>query len=447
MSTAPPAANSFEVLRREVRERLAETSLDREDDRDAIRDLITDVVTTYQRGAAAGLGGLQLRDPAHMVERLDRSVLGWGPLEQFVAVIGAEAAPVEVEIRGADVTWQDHRGRWHTSNEPTTEAELRAVIDRLLADVGRALTEAHPTISTQVLERRVRLTASTPPVSDQLEASLRFYRIRWESLHDLAAWDTLSPAAANWLWAVMRHPSTGVLVSGRPMSGKTTLLNALLRAVPASHKVCCCEDTRELQAPLMHISYRQTRPRSGLSDDETEITLRDLVALALRSSPKRIVVGEVRGGEAAELTRAANAGAAVLCSLHSNSAQDALDALVNAALLGDHLMPAEFVRANFARSLHVVVHMDSEDVELRGGDVDRPVRRQVMEIVAVSPMQGSDTRFSVIPIFKRRALGAPLLPTGEPLPEQLETWINEVLHPDNTTAQAVLAGHEVMRQP
>jgi pilus assembly protein CpaF len=447
MTVAAPAVNSFEALRRLVRERLAETSLDREADRDAIRDLIREIVDNYQRDASAGVGGRQLRDPTNMVERLDRSVLGWGPLEQFITVIGGESAPVEVEIRGPDVTWLDHRGRWHTSGEPTSEAELRAVVDRLLADVGRSLTEAHPTISIQVLDRRVRLTASIPPVSDQLEVSLRFYRIRWESLFDLAAWDTLSPAAANWLWALMRHPSTGVLVSGRPMSGKTTLLNALLRAVPASHKVCCCEDTRELHAPLMHISYRQTKPRSGLSDDETETTLRDLVALALRSSPKRIVVGEVRGGEAAELTRAANAGAAVLCSLHSNSARDALDALVNAALLGDHQMPAEFVRANFARSLQVVVHMDAEDVELRGGDDDRPVRRQVMEIVAVSPMQGSSTRFAVIPIFKRPELGAPLQPTGEPLPEQLETWMDQVLRGYGTTTQAVLAGHEVMRQP
>jgi Flp pilus assembly CpaF family ATPase len=243
----------------------------------------------------------------------------------------------------------------------------------------------------------------------------------------------------------MRHPRTGVLVSGRPQSGKTTFVNALLRAVPASHKVCVCEDTRELDAPLMHISYRQTKPKTGLADDETEKTLRELVEITLRSSPDRIVVGEVRGEEAAELVRAANAGSAVLCTLHANSAADALDALANAALLGDHKMPSPVVRSIFSRTIDVVIHLDSEDVELTGGSGDRPVLRQVMEIAAVSPMQASDERFTVVPIFEREDIGAPLVWTQHPLPPSLQRRLDRVLRRYGTTTQAVLAGEEVMR--
>ena len=442
-ATATATATSYDQLRRRVQERLREANLDGDREPDRVRALIGGVVHDYQQAALAGLGGFPLRDPDDMTARLARSVLGYGPLEQF---FGDEAPVVEVEMRGAEISWKDDRGRWHASDEPTTAEELRAVVDRLLQPTGRALTEAHPIVSTQVLDRQVRLTASIPPVSDELEANLRFYRIRWESLHDLVAWDTLTQPAANFCWALMRHPKTGVLVSGRPQSGKTTFLNALLRVVPGTHKVACCEDTRELHAPLMHISYRKTRPRSGLGDGEAEITLRDLIALTLRSSPERIVVGEVRGGEAAELTRAANAGTAVLCTLHAHAAADALDSLVNAALLGDHGMPAEAVRSIFSRTIDVVIHLDCEDVELHGSADERPIRRQVMEIAAVSPLQGNEHHFTVIPIFERTEVGAPLLWTRNPLPPQLHARLDQLLRRYGTSAQAVLDGQEVIRQ-
>lgn len=436
------SGNSYEELRKRVQERLRAANIEGEREGQRIRALIEGVVTDYQQAAQAGVAGLPLRDPTDMVARLTRSVLGFGPLEQF---LGDENDVVEVEIRGSEINWKDDRSRWHTSDEPTTSEELRAVIDRMLQPTGRALTEAHPIVSTQVLNQQVRLTASIPPVSDELEANLRFYRIRFTSLHELVTWDTLTQPAANLCWALMRHPKTGVLVSGRPQSGKTTFLNALLRVVPATHKVACCEDTRELHAPLMHISYRKTRPRAGMGDGEVEITLRDLVALTLRSSPERIVVGEVRGGEAAELTRAANAGTAVLCTLHAHSAADALDALVNAALLGDHSIPSAAVRSIFSRTIDVVIHLDSEDVELHGGVDDRPMRRQVMEIAAVSPLQTSDQQFTVIPIFQREEVGAPLVWTRNPLPPGIQTRLDRLLRRYGTSTLAVLDGQEVIR--
>lgn len=435
-----PSSGVYEELRREAQDRLGAANIDRDREADKVRDVIETVVERYQRTATIGVGGRPLRDPADMVARLERSVLGYGALDAFL-----DGDQVEVEIRGADICWKDHLGRWHTSTEPTTEAENRAAVDRLLQPTGRALTEATPIVSTQVLDRRVRLTASIPPISDVIEASLRFYRKRFENLRDLVGLDTLNSAAANLCWALMRHPKTGVLVSGRPQAGKTTFANALLRAVPASHKVCVCEDTRELDAPLMHISYRQTKPRTGLADDQTEKTLRELVEITLRSSPERIVVGEVRGEEAAELVRAANAGSAVLCTLHANSAADALDALANAALLGGHNMPSPVVRSVFSRTIDVVIHLDSEDVELTGGGDARPALRQVMEIAAVSPMQGSNERFTVVPIFERDDIGAPLVATQHPLPPALQRRLDRVLRRYGTTTAAVLAGEEVMR--
>jgi pilus assembly protein CpaF len=316
---------------------------------------------------------------------------------------------------------------------------------RLLEPTGRQLSEAQPIVTTQVAGQRARLTASVPPISDALEVNLRFYRLVHVELVDLVAKDTLTQAAMNFLWAVMRHPRIGVLVSGPPQAGKTTLVNALLRAVPNSHEIAVVEDTRELNAPLMQSSYRRTRPPNGVADQESEVSMRTLIALALRSSPNRIVVGEVRGAEAVELTRASNAGAAILATVHANSATDALDALTNTALLGDHQLSPEIVRATFARNIQLVIHLDSEDVELRGND-HRHVRKQVMEIAAVSPLQAGEARFTTIPVFQRADIGGPLIPTGHPLPPPLHEQLSKVLARYGSTVQALLDGQEVTRQ-
>jgi pilus assembly protein CpaF len=435
-------ATTYEVLRGRVQERIAGLQLDTDREPERIRQLIRTVVGGYQHESASGVGGRPLSDTDQMAGRLEQSVLGYGPFAPFV---DTGNPPVEVKVRGAFVTWKDEFGRWHTSEEPTTEEELLHAVMRLLEPTGRQLSEAQPIVSTQVLGLRARLTASIPPVSDVLEVNLRFYRLVHVELVDLLARDTITQAAMSFLWALMRHPRVGVLVSGPPQAGKTTMVNALLRAVPNSHEVCVVEDTRELNAPLMQISFRRTRPRTGLSDDESEITLRDLVALALRSSPTRIVVGEVRGSEAVELTRASDAGAAMLATLHAHSAADALDALSNAALLGDHQLSPEIVRATFARNVDVVVHLESEDVELRGND-HRHVRRQVMEIAAVSPLQGGESRFTTIPVFTREDIGAPLVPTGHPLPARLNERLGKVLARYGTTLGAVLDGGEVIRE-
>jgi hypothetical protein len=109
-------------------------------------------------------------------------------------------------------------------------------------------------------------------------------------------------------------------------------------------------------------------------------------------------------------------------------------------------MPSSVVRAIFSRTIDLVVHLNSEDVELRGATEDRPIRRQVMEIAAVSPMQGSEERFTVIPVFQREELGAPLVWTQNPLPESLQRRLDQLLRRYGTTTRAVLEGQQVVRQ-
>jgi pilus assembly protein CpaF len=186
------------------------------------------------------------------------------------------------------------------------------------------------------------------------------------------------------------------------------LLGALIAAVPPHHCIRACEEIRELAVPLVHGGYYEVRP-PGL-DGTGEIDLRALVKFVLGMRPDRIVVGEVRGAEAFELTRAINAGCGFLCTVHANSASEALDALVNAALMAGENVTEPIVRRVFARSVDVVVHVE------RGA-----TKREVREIVAVGPSLADG--FTCEPLFTRAAPGRPLEWTGV-MPAALEARID-----------------------
>ena len=154
--------------------------------------------------------------------------------------------------------------------------------------------------------------------------------------------------------------------------------------------------------------------------------------------PDRIVVGEVRGAEAFELSRAVNAGCGFLCTVHANNAAEALHALVNAALMAGENVTERIVRKVFSQSLDLVVHLDRDDIPPNDTDA---IRRQVMEILAVVPALSED--FTVEPIFAREALGHPLVWTGV-LPARISERVDRSL-PRGLTLRRIVEGAEVPR--
>ena len=155
-------------------------------------------------------------------------------------------------------------------------------------------------------------------------------------------------------------------------------------------------------------------------DGTGEINLRDLVKFMLAMRPDRIVVGEVRGAEAFELTRAINAGCGFMCTVHANSAPDAFNALVNAALMAGENVTERIVDRVFSQALDVIVHVDRDDSPRDAASA----RRQVTEITAVVPTLGEEQTFE--PIFVRSALGRPLEWTGA-VPPGLEARVDRAL--------------------
>jgi pilus assembly protein CpaF len=413
--------DAYDIIRRDALTGIERRRLQPAAQIGEVRVEIERAVDDYQRRARLG-DEVPLGDPPEMAQRVLRSITELGPLSELLARRDVE----EVFVEGARVTYLDADGRLRGLTEPTTEAENRQIVDRLLAATERQLNAKHPLVQARVLAGTARLTAAIEPVADRLSATVRRYTVRDVTLDGLVARDALTTQAADFLWAAMQLRSR-VVVSGEPGAGKTTLAAALLSAVPTSHCVRSCEEIRELAVPVLHGGYYEIRP-AGL-DGSGEITLRDLVKFVLAMRPDRIVVGEVRGAEAFELTRAINAGCGFLCTLHANSARDAVNALVNAALMAGENVTEPIVRRIFVEALDLVVHVDRDDAARGDG-----VRRQITEISAVVPSLSEGETYE--PIFVRDGLGRPLVWTGA-LPPAFEARVDRAL-PEGTGLRQVL---------
>ena len=429
--------DAYDHLRHEMLDALKDRSLDADNERhaQAISDLASDVVERYQREARTGLGGLALADPPDMVARLIRSVINWGVLTELLERRDVE----EIFIKGRDVWYLDSTGRLQNIEEPTTEGELQGIVNRLLRTAGRTVDQRVPMVQTQVLGGSARLGVIIPPIADALSATIRKYTLRNETLDVLVDRGSLTRPAAALLDAVVGIRA-GVLVSGPMGAGKTAMLNALVRAMPPAHRVLGCEVTRELSAPLFHGDYYQTRQVGLGSKGESEITLRDLVYQCLGMRADTLVVGEVRGPEAYELTRAGNAGCSLLCTIHANGPREAMNALVNTALLAGENVPAAQISAVFADIVDLVVHLDREDLAFRDVTDGGHIRRQVMEIAAVPPLQGSERSFTMEPLFTREHIGAPLRWTGAYPSGNLRIRLERALKAKGTSLEKVFEG-------
>ena len=404
--------DAYDVIRLDAVAGVERRRLRADGDLEEVRVEVERAVDDYQARARLG-DALPLVAPDVMRERVLRSITDLGPLTELLARRDVE----EIFIEGPRVSFLDGSGRLRGMTMPTSEDENRLLVDRLLAATERQLNTKHPMVQARVLGGTARLTAAIPPVGDCLSVTLRRYVVRNVTLADLVRRDALTTEAAGFLDSLMQLRSR-IAVSGEPGAGKTTLAAALLAAAPPSHCVRSCEEIRELAVPITHGSYYEVRPPA--LDGTGEITMRDLVKFVLAMRPDRIVVGEVRGAEAFELSRAVNAGCGFLCTVHANSAGEALDALVNAALMAGENVTERIVRKVFSESIDVVIHVDRDDTVGDGSGI----RRQVVEIAAVVPALRDD--FTLEPLFTRPHLGAPLQWTGA-LPARLERRMTRVL--------------------
>ncbi len=416
----------YHELRHRVAEEIEERKLTPERDRAAIQSLVGEAVRSYQTAAHAG-DTRALRDPTDMARRLWHAIAGFGPITDLLERPDVE----EIFIEGDRISYIGESGRLEALMAPTTEVENRLIVDRMLAGTNRRLDASSAIQQARVLEGKARLTAVIPPVSDRLSVTLRKYTIADETLATLVDRGSLPANAAAFLWA-LAQVSASTLFSGPTGAGKTTAMSAYLRAVPDDICIRMVEEVRELHIPLsLHSSFYEA---SAIAmDGVRRYSLRDLIKVCLAQRVDLLCVGEVRGAEAYELTRAVNAGCGFTCTVHANSAREALSALVENSLKAGENIPEGVARRSFARGIDVVVHLDR-----RIGAGGHGPRRKVGEILSIAPSIAADD-FTTEPIYNRETRDAPMEWTGSLPQEALAGRIGEIL-PQGVGIEDLLAG-------
>lgn len=314
-----------------------------------------------------------------LVDELRADFVGAGPLEPLLRA----AEVTDVLVNGPDEVWVDvGEGLVRTTVRFPDEVTLRRLAQRLAAAAGRRLDDAAPYVDAR-LPGGVRLHAVLPPVAASGTClSLRLPRRRAFTLDELVAAAAI-PAAGAALLAALVSARLAFLITGGTGTGKTTLLSGLLSLADQRERLVLVEDSAELRPDHPHVVRLEARPPNV--EGAGGVTLHDLVRQALRMRPDRLVVGEVRGAEVADLLAALNTGHEGGCgTLHANAAADVparLEALGCAAGLS-----REALHSQLAAALEVVVHLIRDPV---GG------RRRVAEVCMLS--RGADGLVFAVP--------------------------------------------------
>jgi pilus assembly protein CpaF len=316
-----------------------------------------------------------LLDPAdreELVARVSERSFGLGPLEPLLR----DPQVDEIMVNGTGPVWVERGGRVEPSAVAfATDAELRHAIERILAPLGRRVDEAEPLCDARLPDGS-RVNVVIPPLAlDGPVLTIRRFPRRSLGADELVALGTWPAALRDLLAAAVRARLT-ILVSGGTGSGKTTTLNALSSFVGAGERIVTIEDAAELRLQQPHVVRLEARPPSV--EGRGEVTIRRLVRNALRMRPDRIVVGEVRGGEALDMLAAMSTGhEGSLSTVHAGSPEEALRRLETLALMAGLGLPHAAIREQVADAIDLVVH------QARGHDGRRRVVA-VSEVVRVA---------------------------------------------------------------
>lgn len=333
----------------------------------------------------AGYFGANPAELATMAEGVRNDVLGFGALQPYLDDPSVE----EIWINSPTHIFVARAGLSERLNLELSAEAVRGLVERMLRPTGRRIDVSQP-FADASLPDGSRLHVAIPDITRRhWSVNIRKFAASIRSLSHLVDAGALSVDAADFL-----HDAVGagksILVSGATQAGKTTVLNALLDAVPARERIVTVEETFELSLDREDVVGLQCR---GPSLEGTgEVTLRRLVKEALRMRPDRIVVGEVRGAEALDLLIALNSGLPGMCSIHAKSAEQALVKLATLPLLEGRNIDASFVLPTVAGTIDVVVHLErSASGHRRLRQIVKPtgeVIDGVIASVAVFELQG-----------------------------------------------------------
>jgi len=301
------------------------------------------------------------------------NILGYGPIQSLID----DPTITEVMVNNADSIYIERAGRiYETQKRFLDEQHLLRIIDKIVSRVGRRIDEASPMVDARLPDgSRVNAIIAPLAVNGPMLTIRKFSREPYTS-EDLIGFGTMSEHLAQFLEACVRG-RLNILISGGTGTGKTTLLNVVSQYVPGDERIITVEDAAELQLHQEHVLRLESRPPN--IEGTGQVTIRDLVRNTLRMRPDRIIVGEVRGGEALDMLQAMNTGHdGSLSTVHANAPRDALARIETMVLMAGFDLPVRAIREQAASAFDLLVHL----ARLRDGS------RRVVKVAEVEGMEG-----------------------------------------------------------
>jgi pilus assembly protein CpaF len=325
-----------------------------------------------------------------LVAEITDEILGLGPIEPLLR----DPTVTEVMVNRPDQVYCERFGKLELTDVHFRDVDhIRHVIDKIVTPLGRRIDESSPMVDARLPDGS-RVNAIISPLSlTGPVLTIRKFSSDPYTVEDLIGFETISQPLAAFLSACVRV-KLNILVSGGSGAGKTTFLNVLSAFIPEGERIVTIEDAAELKLNQPHVVRLESRPPN--IEGKGEVTIRDLVRNSLRMRPDRIIVGEVRGGEALDMLQAMNTGhEGSISTIHSNSARDALARLETMVMMAGMELPSRAIREQVAAAIHLIIQV-SRMVD--GG----------RKVVGVSEVQGLEGQVIVLQdlfTFQQKGIG------------------------------------------
>lgn len=322
-------------------------------------------------------------------EQIVAELLGYGPIEPLLD----DPEITEIMTVGHEKVYIERQGLL----EPVpihfeSEEHLRRIIDRIVSPLGRRIDESSPMVDARLPDGS-RVNAVIPPIAiDGSALTIRKFSKVPLTVQNIIDFGSTTVEVMEFMRACV-IAQFNMIVSGGTSSGKTTLLNILSGFIPSNERIVTIENAAELQLRQEHVVRLESRPPN--IEGKGEVTIRDLVINTLRMRPDRIVVGEVRGGEALDLVQAMNTGHdGSMSTLHSNSPRDTISRLETMCLMAGMDLPVRAVREQIASAVQLICHED----RLRDGS------RKITRVSEIQGMEGEVVTMSDIFVFEQTGM-------------------------------------------
>lgn len=394
---------TLQEIRKYVMENLQLAQLSDEE----LEDQVLQVTNRYFSGTYC-----PIEQKIDIVQRICNSIRGLGVLDSILS----DDSITEVMINGPDHIFIEQNGRVHRIREKfESQRQLEDIIQRIVSKAGREVNQANPICDTRLPDGS-RVNVVLPPIAlCGPTVTIRKFSKTPMTIAKLIEYGSLTQPIADVL-RILVEAKYNIFICGGTGSGKTTFLNALSNYIPADERVITIEDSAELQIKgIENLVSMETR--NANTSGAGQITIRDLIKSSLRMRPERIVVGEVRGGEALDMLQAMNTGHdGSLSTGHANSTHDMLSRLETMVLQGAPGLPLEAIRQQIASAVDIIIHLS----RLR----DRS--RKTMEITEVMGYQNGEILLNPLYIFeedensRQNKVSGSLKRTGNPMHNTLK---------------------------